>query len=198
MSNYKPIDFYSFKIELNTIIDKFEESSKKMTSSELSEQIKLIEKKIQDLNKLSLDSQDIYEKDKRLGMSRVILQRFNNVKSNLLMNNKKITEIIPGQNSSITVKIIEEQDKQLDQLNGNIGKLKLIADNIYGEIKDQNNMLTELGQKTDDTHQKMKITTGKINFLREKLKNEFCCKIFIFIVIILVVISVIMVVGNFL
>ena len=83
MFNSKPVDFYSSKIELNTLIDRFEDTNGKMTSSELSEQIKTIEKKILDLNKLGLESQDTYEKDKRLGMTRVITQRFNNIKKQI-------------------------------------------------------------------------------------------------------------------
>lgn len=85
-------------------------------------------------------------------------------------------------------RIIEEQDRGLEALSRVIGRQKQIALVIGNEVEEQNEIIDDIADHTDQTNQRLVRETAHIKFVDKKSRT--CC---MYIVIVLLLIAIILV-----
>jgi len=93
-----------------------------------------------------------------------------------------------------TRQILQEQDENLEQLDGAVDRVHRMANEIHGELKTQSRLIGDLETELDETTEKMNFVMGK---LAKLLKTKDTCQLLtiVLLTVVLVVLLLIVIFG---
>jgi len=94
------------------------------------------------------------------------------------------TDLIHGARASARA-TIQEQDENLEQLDGAVDRVHRMAEEIHGELSTQSRMLDEMEGELDETTEKMNFVMGK---LAKLLKTKDTCQLWTIVALTVVLI----------
>ena len=102
-------------------------------------------------------------------------------RSDLEMQN---TDFIHGERAR-TQATMQEQDENLEQLDGAVDRVHRMATEIHGELQTQSRMINEMEDELDETTEKMNFVMGKLSKL---LKTKDTCQLWTIVALTVVLI----------
>lgn len=106
-------------------------------------------------------------------------------KTDLEMANTRYIHQQHGQ----TQQILQEQDDNLEQLDGAVDRVHRMASEIHGELKTQSRLIGDLEDEMDETAEKMNFVMGK---LAKLLKTKDTCQLLTIVLLTLVLVILIL------
>lgn len=91
--------------------------------------------------------------------------------------------------------ILQEQDENLEQLDGAVDRVHRIATEIHGELKTQSRLIGDLENELDETTEKMNFVMGK---LAKLLKTKDSCQLLtiVLLTVVLIILVLILIWGG--
>lgn len=100
------------------------------------------------------------------------------------------TDYIHGQQAR-TRKAMEEQDENIEQLDGAVDRIHNMAHEIHGELKTQSRLINDLEADLDETTEKMNFVMGK---LAKLLKTKDTCQLWTILILTVILVILILLV----
>ena len=103
------------------------------------------------------------------------------------------TDFIHGQHAQ-TRATMQEQDENLEQLDGAVDRVHRMAEEIHGELSTQSRMINEMENELDETTEKMNFVMGKLSKL---LKTKDTCQLWTIVALtVILVVMVLLVIWS--
>mmetsp|Transcript_14583 Transcript_14583/g.51883 ORF Transcript_14583/g.51883 Transcript_14583/m.51883 type:complete len:115 (-) Transcript_14583:255-599(-) len=100
------------------------------------------------------------------------------------------TDFIHNQHAR-TRQVMEEQDENIEQLDGAVDRIHHMAEEIHGELKTQTRLIDDLEAGLDETTEKMNFVMGK---LAKLLKTKDTCQLMTIVILTVVLIVLVLLV----